>query len=61
LAFAGGAHAQPVTFSSAGNGAGPSITDPSTWADPVGRVDAPLAGVADDWLGFGPPIPGNWN
>jgi hypothetical protein len=61
LAFAGGAHAQPVTFSFTGNGVGLSITNPYPCADPVGCVDATVSGVADDWLGFGSPIPGSWN
>lgn len=61
LAGAAGAQAQPVTFSFSGHGVGLSISSPYACADPVGCVDATVAGVADDWLGFGSPIPGSWD
>lgn len=55
------AQAQTVLFSFTGNGVGLSITNPYPCADPAGCIDAVVAGVADDSLGFGSPIPGSWN
>lgn len=55
------AQASTLTFSFTAHGIGAGPPMPVACGDPVGCLDLAVAGVADDWLGFGSPIPGSWD